>query len=44
MSDHSLFVTFWTGAVIMAVACALAFYFSRAHASEYHEAEVIEAM
>src|SRR5689334_3020661 len=29
MSDHSLFVTFWTGAAIMFVACFLAFYFSR---------------
>ena len=29
MSDHSLFVTFWTGAAIMFVACFIAFYFSR---------------
>lgn len=29
MSDHSLFVTFWTGAAIMLLAFALAFYFSR---------------
>ena len=29
MSDHSLFVTFWTGAAIMFVAFFLAFYFSR---------------
>lgn len=29
MSDHSLFVTFWTGAAIMFVAFLLAFYFSR---------------
>ncbi len=29
MSDHSLFVTFWTGAAIMLVAFLLAFYFSR---------------
>ena len=29
MSDHSLFVTFWTGAAIMFVASVLAFYFSR---------------
>src|SRR5690242_8120555 len=29
MSDHSLFVTFWTGAAIMFVAFCLAFYFSR---------------
>src|SRR5262245_19844863 len=28
MSDRSLFVTFWTGAAIMFVAVALAFYFS----------------
>jgi MFS family permease len=29
MSDHSLFVTFWTGAAIMFLACFLALYFSR---------------
>ncbi len=29
MSDHSLFVTFWTGAAIMLLAFLLAFYFSR---------------
>jgi predicted MFS family arabinose efflux permease len=29
MSDHSLFVTFWTGAAIMFVAFLIAFYFSR---------------
>ncbi|HEY2961529.1 MAG TPA: MFS transporter, partial [Pyrinomonadaceae bacterium] len=29
MSDHSLFVTFWTGAAIMFLAFLLAFYFSR---------------
>jgi multidrug resistance protein len=29
MSDHSLFVTFWTGAAIMFVAFCLAFYYSR---------------
>ena len=29
MSDHSLFVTFWTGAAIMFVAFLLAFYFAR---------------
>jgi heme/copper-type cytochrome/quinol oxidase subunit 2 len=27
MSDHSLFVTFWTGAAIMLVAFFIAFYF-----------------
>jgi DHA1 family tetracycline resistance protein-like MFS transporter len=42
MSDHSLFVTFWTGSVIMAVACLLALYFSRAHAREYRDAGVAE--
>ncbi|HKS08367.1 MAG TPA: MFS transporter [Pyrinomonadaceae bacterium] len=31
MSDHSLFVTFWTGAAIMFVASLLAFYFSQSH-------------
>ncbi|HET7113705.1 MAG TPA: hypothetical protein VFI57_08680, partial [Pyrinomonadaceae bacterium] len=29
MSDHSLFVTFWTGAAIMLVAFFLAFYVAR---------------
>ena len=29
MSDHSLFITFWTGAAIMFVAFCLAFYFAR---------------
>ena len=29
MSDHSLFVTFWTGAAIMLVAAVLAMYFSK---------------
>src|SRR5262245_19081995 len=29
MSDRSLFVTFWTGAAIMLLACFLAFYYSR---------------
>ena len=32
MSDHSLFVTFWTGAAIMFVAFLLAFYFARVRA------------
>jgi len=29
MSDHSLYVTFWTAAAIMLIAFLLAFYFSR---------------
>ena len=33
MSDHSLFVTFWTGAAIMFVAFFLAFYYSRSASS-----------
>ena len=32
MSDHSLFVTFWTGAAIMLLAFFLAFYYSRGFA------------
>ena len=43
MSNHSLFVTFWTGSVIMVAACFLALYFSRAHAREYRETKVAEA-
>ncbi len=38
MSDHSLYVTFWTGAVIMFVAFLLATYFTKTHAREYQEA------
>ena len=37
MSDHSLFVTFWTGAGIMFVAFLLTLYFSRVHASEFEK-------
>ena len=43
MSDHSLFVTFWTGAAIMFVAFVLAAYFMRTHARDYRETEVAEA-
>jgi len=42
MSDHSLFVTFWTGAGIMFLAFLLALYFARAHAADYSEEGVIE--
>jgi len=35
MSDHSLFVTFWTGAAIMFAAFLLAAYFAKTHAREY---------
>jgi DHA1 family tetracycline resistance protein-like MFS transporter len=37
MSDHSLFVTFWTGSGIMFVAFLLAAYFTRVQASGYSE-------
>ena len=40
MSDHSLFVTFWTGAAIMFVACALAFYFSLQSHKEAQNAQM----
>jgi DHA1 family tetracycline resistance protein-like MFS transporter len=40
MSDHSLFVTFWTGAAIMFVASLLALYFSRLYDSQFAEAGV----
>ena len=43
MSDHSLFMTFWTGAGIMLLAVLLAAYFTRVHASEYSEGSVAEA-
>lgn len=35
MSDHSLFVTFWTGSGIMLLASLLAIYFTRVHAAEF---------
>ena len=43
MSDHSLFVTFWTGAGIMFLAFLLAAYFTRVHALDYSEDRVAEA-
>ncbi len=42
MSDRSLFITFWTGSVIMFLAFLLALYFSRVHAAEYSETGVAE--
>ncbi len=44
MSDHSLFVTFWTGSAIMFVAFLLAVYFLRTHADEYRTEGVAEAV
>jgi DHA1 family tetracycline resistance protein-like MFS transporter len=44
MSDHSLFVTFWTGSGIMFLAFLLAAYFTRVHASDYPEDSVAEAV
>jgi DHA1 family tetracycline resistance protein-like MFS transporter len=43
MSDHSLYVTFWTGAAIMFLAFLLAVYFARAHAAEFSEQGIVEA-
>ena len=43
MSDHSLFVTFWTASAIMFVTLAIAIYFARAHAEDYPEAKIAEA-
>jgi DHA1 family tetracycline resistance protein-like MFS transporter len=40
MSDHSLFVTFWTGAAIMFVAFLLALYFSLQSHKEAQNAQV----
>jgi MFS transporter, DHA1 family, tetracycline resistance protein len=40
MSDHSLFVTFWTGSAIMFVTFLIALYFARAHAADYSDSEV----
>lgn len=38
MSDHSLLVTFWTGAAIMFLAFLMAVYFARSHGKEYSKA------
>lgn len=43
MSDHSLYVTFWTGALVMFFAFVLAVYFTRTHAAEYSDTGVAEA-
>ena len=43
MSDHSLFVTFWTGSAIMLVALLLAIYFARTRATDYSDADVAAA-
>jgi DHA1 family tetracycline resistance protein-like MFS transporter len=43
MSDQSLYVTFWTAALIMFFAFVLAVYFTRTHAAEYSDTGVAEA-
>jgi DHA1 family tetracycline resistance protein-like MFS transporter len=43
MSDRSLFVTFWTGSVIMFFAFLLAVYFRRVYAPEYSESDAVAA-
>jgi DHA1 family tetracycline resistance protein-like MFS transporter len=43
MSDHSLYITFWTGALIMFVAFLLAVYFKRSRGEDYPDAGVAEA-
>jgi DHA1 family tetracycline resistance protein-like MFS transporter len=40
MSDHSLYVTFWTAAGIMFVAFLLSIYFTKAHARDYGDQQV----
>ena len=42
MSDHSLFVTFWTGAAIMFLAFLLAVYFARVHAADFSDRGLAE--
>jgi len=44
MSDHSILRTFWIAAAIQFVAFLLTVYFARAHAGEYSESDVAEAM
>ncbi|MEP6706275.1 MAG: MFS transporter [Pyrinomonadaceae bacterium] len=43
MSDHSLFVTFWTASAIMLVAFLAAVYFTRMHVAEYSDTGAAEA-
>ncbi|HEY8186448.1 MAG TPA: MFS transporter [Pyrinomonadaceae bacterium] len=43
MSDHSLFVTFWTASAIMLVTVVISLYFARTHAADYSETDVAEA-
>ena len=43
MSDHSLFITFWTASAIMFIALVLAIYFARTNAAAYTETDVAEA-
>lgn len=43
MSDHSLFITFWTASAIMFIALVLAIYFARTNAAAYTETHVAEA-
>jgi DHA1 family tetracycline resistance protein-like MFS transporter len=43
MSDHSLFVTFWTASGIMLATFLTAVYFARAHAADYSDTGVAEA-
>ena len=43
MSDHSLFVTFWTGAGIMFIALILAVYFARSNAADYSDTSAAAA-
>ena len=38
MSDHSLFVTFWSASAIMIVALSLAIYFARTRVADYSDA------
>jgi uncharacterized membrane protein len=44
MSDHSLFVTFWTASAIMIVALLLAIYYSRSRKANYTNVETVEAV
>jgi len=43
MSDHSLFVTYWTGSGIMFVTLLIAVYFARTHAADYSETDIAAA-
>jgi hypothetical protein len=43
MSDHSLFVTFWTGSAIMVLALLLAIYYARLQMADFSDPGTVRA-